>query len=178
MKPEDAAHTTAVVLGVGPGVSPEADGANYAATVYGLLLVTAVVASLDAGDVKAPAMIASVGVTMAIFWIAHVWAEAIADRMRDPSPFTWRRLGAAAHKHWPMVQAAVWPIVALALAPIGVWSLDTATWIAFVICVAQLVGWGFVVGLRSFRSWPAALLSGAVDGTLGLLIVLLKTLIH
>jgi hypothetical protein len=40
------------------------------------------------------------------------------------------------------------------------------------------VGRGIAVGRRTFQRWPAALLSGAVDGVLGLTIVALKTLVH
>ncbi|HZV73470.1 MAG TPA: hypothetical protein VFF79_07125 [Conexibacter sp.] len=151
---------------------------NFAAAVYGSILSAGVVASLDVGDVDAAAMTVSLGGTMLVFWLAHVWAEAISDRMHDPRPYTWRRLRAAASWHWPMVQAATGPLAALALADVGVWSLDTGVTVALSISVAQLVGWGIAVGLRTFESWPAALLSGAVDGLLGLLLIVLKTLVH
>jgi hypothetical protein len=151
---------------------------NFAAAVYGSILAAAVVASLDVGDVEARAMTESLGVTMLVFWLAHVWAEAIADRMHDARPYTWRRLRSAAAWHWPMVQAAVGPLIALALADLGVWTLDTGVTVALGISIAQLVGWGVAVGRRTFASWPAALLSGAFDGLLGVALVALKTLVH
>ena len=58
-------------------------GGDFAAAVYGSILAAAVVASLDVGDVAAPAMTVSLGGTMVVFWLAHVWADAVADRMRD-----------------------------------------------------------------------------------------------
>ena len=107
-----------------------------------------------------------------------MWSEAIADRMHDPSPYTWGRLRAAAAWHWPMVQAALGPLAALLLADVGAWSLDTAVAVALAVSVAQLIGWGVAVGWRTFGSWPAALLSGAVDGLLGAVLIVLKTLVH
>ena len=151
---------------------------NFAAAVYGSILAAGVVASLDVGDVGAGAMLVTLGSTMLVFWLAHVWAECIADRMNDPATYTWRRLRAAAAWHWPMVQAATGPLVAIALAGLGAWSLDTGVTLALLISVAQLVGWGIAVGRRTFDSWPAALLSGAVDGFLGLLIVALRIFVH
>jgi hypothetical protein len=151
---------------------------NFAAAVYGSILAAGVTASLDVGNVGAGAMITTLASTMIVFWLAHVWAEAIADRMHDPNGYTWRRLRAAATWHWPMVQAATGPILAIALAGLGAWSLDTGVTIALLVSVAQLVGWGIAVGRRTFDSWPAALLSGAVDGLLGLMLVLLRILVH
>jgi len=170
-----------------PGLGSAQEGApgwrgarngNFAAAVYGSILAAGVVASLDVGDVSGADMTIALGGTMLVFWLAHVWSEGIADRMHDPRPYTWRRLRATAAWHWPMVQAAAGPLVALVLADIGVWSLDTAVTVALAVCVAQLVGWGVTVGWRTFGSWPAALLSGAVDGLLGVVLIALKTLVH
>jgi hypothetical protein len=151
---------------------------NFAAAVYGSILAAGVVASLDVGDVSDGDMTIALGGTMLVFWLAHVWSEALADRMNDPRPYTWRRLRAVAAWHWPMVQASAGPLGALLLADVGVWSLDTAVNVALAISVAQLVAWGVAVGRRTFDSWPAALLSGAFDGLLGAGLIVLKTLVH
>jgi len=151
---------------------------NFAAAVYGSILAAGVVASLDVGDVTEGDMTIALAGTMLVFWLAHVWSEAIGDRMQDPRPYSWRRLRAVASWHWPMVQAALGPLAALLLADLDVWSLGTAVTVALLISIAQLVGWGIAVGRRTFDSWPAALLSGAVDGLLGLAIVVLKTFVH
>jgi len=161
----------------GPGWRGARNG-NFAAAVYGSILAAGVVASLDVGAVSDADMTIALGGTMLVFWLAHVWSEAIADRMHDPSPYTWGRLRAAAAWHWPMVQAALGPLAALLLADVGAWSLDTAVAVALAVSVAQLIGWGVAVGWRTFGSWPAALLSGAVDGLLGAVLIVLKTLVH
>jgi hypothetical protein len=151
---------------------------NFAAAVYGSILAAGVVASLDLGHVTSGEMTLALAGTLFVFWLAHVWSEAIADRMQDPRPYSWGRLRAVAVWHWPMVQAALGPLAALLLADLKVWSLATAVTVALLISIAQLVGWGVAVGRRTFDSWPAALLSGAVDGLLGVLIVVLKSLVH
>lgn len=151
---------------------------NFAAAVYGSVLAAAVVASLDIGDVGALVMTESLAGTMGVFWLSHVWAEAVGDRMLDPRPYSWVRLRAVAAWHLPMLQAALGPLLALALADLGVWSQATAVTVALATSVAQLVGWGIAVGRRTFDSWPAALLTGVVDGMLGAALIVLKTLVH
>jgi len=151
---------------------------NFAAAVYGSVLAAAVVASLDVGDVGAVVMTASLGGTMAVFYLSHVWSEAISDRMHDPRPYSWARLRAVALWHWPMLPAATGPLLSLALADLGVWSRATAVTVALAISVVQLVGWGIAVGRRTFESWPAALLTGLADGLLGVALVVLKSLVH
>lgn len=154
------------------------DGRNYASAVYGSVLAAGVVASLDIGDVGSAVMTESLAGTMVVFWLAHVWAEAISDRMRDPRPFTWARLRAVALWHWPMLQAAIGPLIAVALADVGVWSQATAVTVALSISIAQLAGWGIAVGRRTFDTWPLALANGVVDGLLGVALVVLRTLVH
>ena len=44
--------------------------------------------------------------------------------------------------------------------------------------VVQRVGWGFEVGRRRGRAWPAALLAGLVNGAFGVVIVILEVLLH
>jgi hypothetical protein len=181
--PEDEGYSRDMEPGLGsaqdgaPGWRGARNG-NLAAAVYGSILAAAVVASLDAGDVSEGGMTVSLGGTMLVFWSAHVWSEGITDRMHDPRPYTWRRVRAAAAWHWPMVQAAFGPLLALVLADVGAWSRDTAVTVALAVCVAQLLGWGVAVGWRTFGSWPAALLSGAVDGLLGVVLIVLKALVH
>ncbi|HEY2957857.1 MAG TPA: hypothetical protein VGM21_06560 [Actinomycetota bacterium] len=44
--------------------------------------------------------------------------------------------------------------------------------------VVQLVGWGIDVGRRRWQAWPAALLTGLVNGVFGVVIILLEVLLH
>jgi hypothetical protein len=44
--------------------------------------------------------------------------------------------------------------------------------------VVQLVGWGIDVGRRRGQAWPAALLTGLVNGAFGVVIVLLEVQLH
>ena len=50
------------------------------------------------------------------------------------------------------------------------------TW-ALVVCVLQLVFWGFVAGRRAYGRTLFAVLSGIVNGLLGLILVVLETIV-
>jgi hypothetical protein len=107
-----------------------------------------------------------------------VWSDAVADRLRDPRPFSWSVLRAAGRNQWPMLQAATLPVAVLVLAWVGAWSVTTAETLALAVSVVQLAAWGLFVGFYTFSSWPMAILSACVDGALGLVIVALKVLVQ
>ena len=44
--------------------------------------------------------------------------------------------------------------------------------------MVQLVGWGIDVGRRRGQVWPAALLTGLINGAFGLVIVVLEVALH
>jgi hypothetical protein len=44
--------------------------------------------------------------------------------------------------------------------------------------VVQLVRWGIDVGRRRGQAWPAALLTGLINGAFGLVIVVLEVALH
>jgi hypothetical protein len=151
---------------------------NFAAAIYGSILVAALVSTLDAEHATASAMCIAVLSTMVVFWIAHVWADAVAERVSDPAPLSVARVRRIARVQWPMVQTAIGPLIALLLAAAGAWSLHAGVAVALGVSVAQLAAWGVVIGFRTDASWPAALLSGFVDGLLGVAIVVLKSFVH
>jgi hypothetical protein len=152
--------------------------ANYAAAIYGSILVAAMVASLSEAHADAGTLAVAVLASMVVFWMAHVWSDAVAARLRHPGPFSWPALRAAGRSQWPMLQAAALPVAVLVLAWAGAWSVTTAETLALAVSVVQLAAWGLFVGFHTFSSWPLAILSACVDGALGLTIVALKVLVQ
>jgi hypothetical protein len=161
-----------------PAQAGERSPLEYAAAIYGSILVTALVSSLSEEHADGGAMAVAVLSGMAVFWLAHVWSDAVGERLVDPRPFTARGLWRNARQQWPIVQSAFAPLLALVLVELGVWSLTAGVDVALGAAIVQLVAWGMILGLRSFETWPKALLAGAVDGALGLAIVALKVLVH
>ena len=147
--------------------------------IYGLILSTSVVAALseDPG-VSARSLFAAVAVTALVFWLAHVYARAMASRMVDPRRFTWRGIRGVMGWQAPLMAGALPALVLLGAAWVGLMSVDTAVDLAIGAGVAGLAGCGLVIALQRGLSVPATVMATLLSGALGFVILGLKLAIH
>ena len=157
----------------------EEERTRIAAAVYGTVLVLAVLSylsedeDLGRGDVLA----AMVGTALAYF-SAHVYVDYLAARMtgaREPTLALTRKV---LREEWPLLQATLAPAVPLLLGGLGVFTRSTAVDIALVVAFADLIGWGYEAGRRSYGNRVGAIGSALVAVTIGLVVVALKSLLH
>ena len=112
--------------------------------VYGSLLVTTLVAVQWRHDVSTTFLGLTLVASVAVFWLAHVWAETVNQRVRGPiDQGEFLRLARAES---PMLAAAVVPTVVLGLGSIGLLQTDTAVGLALTVSMVQLFVWGWIVG--------------------------------
>jgi hypothetical protein len=154
--------------------------ANPARAIYGTILVMAVIAALSHDDtVKSAELIAGVLTTTFVFWIAHVYAEVLGQRMeREGGRPTFANIAGAARGEWPLVEASLLPVLCLLLGVVGIVKTDTAVAIAIGAGVVELFGYGIAAGRRLHLSRGGTIVVAVVNGALGLVIVLLKVLVH
>jgi hypothetical protein len=147
-------------------------GTDVSSAIYGSLLVTVLVAAQarSDADVRLVGVVVLVGVF--VFWLTDVWAGIVGLRIRGP--VTRAEVVEVAREESPMLLAALPPVVALAVAPLGLATTDTALNLALAVAVVQLFLWGLAVGLAVGRGWATAIGVGLVDLLLGLVIVGLK----
>jgi len=160
------------------GKALDADERKFSAAIYGSILATSLVAALDVTEATAQEMTLTLLTTTLVFAVAHAWSEAVAERIAFGHGFVLARLVELTRREWPLVEAGFVPGAALALAWAGVWSTNVGASIALALAVLQLLGWGVLVGWRSYDRWPAAIAVGAVNGFLGLILVGLKIAVH
>ena len=155
---------------------PEVPRTNVAHAIYGTILVTAVVASLsEDGGISSGEILYSVALTGLIFWLAHVYAESVAERFARDCPLRWTNVREVALREWPPVaQAATPAMAALGLGWAGALSRDAAVDLAIGLGVAALCSWGFVIARRSGLSAAGTVGSMAINGAFGLAIIVLK----
>jgi hypothetical protein len=152
---------------------------NAARAVYGQILVTSVVGALsEDSEIEAGDILISVVATMLIFWLAHVYAEAMSRGLQARRHLSWAEIRRLAAAEWPLVQAAFPTAIVLALGAIGVLSTETAVDLAIAVGVVALFTWGLAIGRASGSSWPASLFGAAISASFGLVVVGLKALIH
>jgi hypothetical protein len=158
----------------------EHEHANPARAIYGTILVMAVITALSHDDsVKSAELIAGVLATTFVFWIAHVYAEVLGQRVEgEAGRFSFGNVAVAARGEWPLVEASLLPVLALLLGVVGVVETNTAVGIAIGAGVVELFGYGIAAGRRLRLSLRATIAVALVNGALGLVIVLLKVLVH
>jgi hypothetical protein len=153
--------------------------ANAARAIYGQILVTSMVGALsEDSDIDAEYILVSVGATMLVFWLAHVYAAALAQGLEVGRHLRWPEFRALAIDEWPLVQATFPTAIVLALGALGVVSTETAVDVAIAVGVVALFSWGLAIGRDSGSSWPAALFGAAISAGFGLVVVGLKAIVH
>jgi hypothetical protein len=153
--------------------------ANAARAVYGLILVTSMVGALsEDSDIDSEYILVSVGATMVVFWLAHVYAEAMSRGLDAGRHLRWAEVRATAVHEWPLIQATLPTAVVLALGALGVFSTQTAVDLAIAVGVVGLFGWGLAIGRASRSSWAATLLGAVLSAGFGLVVVGLKAVVH
>jgi hypothetical protein len=170
----DRPRSSAAALLVGAGDAKE----SVAAAVYGSIVVTGLIAALNAEDASLRVTFVTVVSTMAVFWLAHVWSEVVGERIATRKKVGWARARVLARHEWPLFESVTVPSIALALAWLGLLSAETGVDVALALAIVQLVGWGAVGARRLQASWHVSLLVGLADGALGLGIVLLEVALH
>jgi hypothetical protein len=150
---------------------------NLAGSLYGLILVTSVIATLEQNEEQVGLMIAAIVVTALVFALAHAWAHALDAAARARKPVDRHVLVRGIRHEWPIVQAALPASIALTLAGFDLYTVATALWIAAGVNVGLLFVWGAVLRDIAGGSLAQVLLGGLSSAALGLLLVLLKVIV-
>jgi hypothetical protein len=85
---------------------------------------------------------------------------------------------AAMRSEWPLVEAALLPVLGLLLGVIGILGRDAAVNVAIGAGVIELFAWGIAAGRKLKLPTGRTIVVGVVDGASGLLMVALKVLVH
>jgi hypothetical protein len=152
-------------------------GGNLSGSLYGTVLVTSVLAAVGPSE-RVGVMIASVLVTTMVFAFAHAWARALAASGERRAPLDMRALLHSIAHEWSIVRAAVPATLVLLLAVVDVYSAETALSVAVFVNVGLLFVWGMALRELAGGTWLQVLGAGLASATLGLVLVLLKVLVH
>jgi hypothetical protein len=144
---------------------------RIAGTVYGTIVV---MGTLAAGSHTEPDPWRLAGIvtgTVAVLWIAHVYAHGLGESIALGRRLDWQELTDVARRELSIVLAAAGPVTALVLGAVGVFRESTAVWIAMSIGLVTLVAQGVRVAALERLSRLGAFATVAVNLALGLLIV-------
>jgi hypothetical protein len=152
--------------------------ADLSAAVYGQVLASSQVAalSLDESLDSAAILLALTG-TVLVFWLAHVYARTVADRVQRHAG-TRGDVVAAMRFEWPIVEAAVPAALALTLGIVGVLSTENAVFLAISLGAVNLFVWGLAIARRLDLGRAAMLALAFSNALFGLIVILMKVAIH
>jgi hypothetical protein len=150
---------------------------DSAGAIYGTIAAMAVIAGAARGSSHGRVLALAVG-TVFVFWLAHVYAHALAHHLRGARRLEWPVVTAAMAEERTMLAAPALLFVLLALGGLHLLDPHLAVTLALWVGVAQLVAWGVAYARRLRWGWPTSLTAGVVNGAFGLVIVVLEVLIH
>jgi hypothetical protein len=148
-----------------------------AATVYGTVLAMAALAAGAAQHLDPGPLIAVVGSTSAVIWIAHVYSHTLGESIERGRRLDWREFAAIAAHELPILAAAALATGILVLGVVGVIDETPDIWLAFGVGFVALAVQGarYARVERLGRGGTAAVI--ALNLALGGIVVMLKVLI-
>lgn len=151
---------------------------NPAAAVHGTVLAGALIAVQGAhDDPDISHLVILVIITQVIYWLAHVYAELVGERIMT-GHYPRRRLPELLDEEWPLVAVSFVPIaVILGFSVLGA-SGSAAVLAGLLAVIALLVGWALLAGFRSGLRTAEMLLYVAASLGIGLALIAIKTLLH
>jgi hypothetical protein len=146
--------------------------------LYGAIVAGSVLAVSSSHAEDSARVAAATAVVTAIYWLAHVYVEAIGGGFRDHGKPMRRRVVESMRDSIELLAGAMPPIVVFLLAKLLGADVQTAALTALWFTVALLVAAGFGAAyLAGVRGWPL-LVESLVAGSFGVLVILLKFLLH
>ena len=151
------------------------EGERLGGYIYGTIVVlSTIIGGVQAFKDGAGHIALLVLATTVVFWLAHVYADALADSIHRGEHLTRRELMQIARRESSIIEAAVAPVLLLALGSLGLLSVRTAAWLAFLAGLIVLVTEGFAFARAEKLGALATLVIVAANLTIGLSLVALK----
>jgi hypothetical protein len=150
---------------------------DTAGAIYGTIIAMAVVASTAADPGHGRALSLTVA-TLFVFWLAHVYAQTLSHHLRGARRLEWPAVKAAMVEERPLLEGPIPILLVLALGELHLLEGRQAVRLALWLGVAELVTWGILYARRQRWAWLPAATAGAVNGLLGLAIVVLEVIVH
>ncbi|MGW0853946.1 hypothetical protein [Streptomyces sp. NPDC002690] len=169
--PADAAGT-----GTGRDAEQPAEWLNWLKErLYATITMISVVIGLSAAEHPTPAgAAASVAAAAIGLWLATLVADEQAHRTVHGRIATRAELRRMLWVSSPLLLSAAGPLILIGAAALGVMHLETALFAAAGVSVAGLFGWGWYGGIQLGNGAAIALLAGALDAAIGLVVAVVK----
>ena len=151
---------------------------NPAGLVYGTVTVAALLAAESARRETYASTVASVVITLILYWLAHAYAEYAGHRLEREERFTYVGLAGVAGHEFAVVLGATVPLLVL----LGGWAfglrLDAAALAAIWTAAGTVVLLELVIGVRAGVTGRELVKQTVFGAVLGLLVIALRVVLH
>ncbi len=147
-----------------------------AAGIYGVIVSAAVMAASHADS--AAAVTVAVLVTLVIYWGAERYSRLVAERIHEGHRPNWRQVRLQLTAGWEIVTASALPLAVLMILRLLGVDLDLAVIWALACSTLLLCLAGWEIGRHGQLTGFERLASAAVAGAFGVMLILLKTVLH
>jgi len=147
--------------------------------LYGAVVSGAALAAISAHADGTTRVVIPTFVVLAIYWLAHVYIHTLSKQLAGgDTRLLWHRVATYAREEVPVLLGGLPALAVYVVADLAGGSPSTAAFTALLFLVALL----FVVGYMGARlaglTGLAAMVEAAGAGFFGVLIVIMKTLLH
>ena len=160
----------------GPGSSAVTRQRHRAAGIYGTIVTAAVLAAAGA-RLPTLEMEISILITLAVYWVADVYASLLGGQLEGGHLPTWRQIRATLAATWTMVSASFIPLLVLLLTRAAGASAPAAANAGLVAAVLLLVFYGWSAGRAASLRGMQLLFVTSIAAALGLLMIILKNVV-
>jgi positive regulator of sigma E activity len=151
---------------------------DLSAAIYGTMTVGALLAAESAASETYAETVIAVLLTLVIYWFAHSYAEFASERLKEREPLRFGPLGRIMVHQVPILFGAAIPLVAvLILWAVGA-SLSTAVTAAVWTSAVTVVLIEMLAAVRAKRTGRELALQTLFGALLGLLIIVLRLVLH
>jgi hypothetical protein len=147
--------------------------------IYGLILAMSVIAVSREYDASNAGRVAvTVLVTGVVFWIAHVYARALAASVTHHRMVSRSEVRDAVRHDRPLVEATVPLVLILALGALDIVPDEASILAAMLAALVELAAAGAYAARMQGSRLIGTVVSAAIAVALGAAVVLLKVLVH
>ena len=151
---------------------------NPSGTVYGTLVVGALLAAEDPDVVGVGGLIAGVVIALSLYWLAHAYAAVAGHRLSTGARWSRQDLVAELRHEWAILRAAALPVIVVLIAVAAGATTHGAVDAGITACLVVLVGLELLAGVGTGRPARAVIWDGLVGAAMGAGLLGLKIVLH
>ena len=146
--------------------------------IYGTLLAAAILATKAYAGQSGTQVIESAGLLLLLFWVAHVYAGVLGERLQTHARPGWSAIVQAALADQSMLIGSLIPLGVFAVVRAAGASVNDSGLAALWFTVGLLVFWGLLAAVRGGARGLELVAETLVCAVLGFGVVVLKIFIH